>query len=174
MNIIILGLPGSGKTYFADKLASKISGLRISSDTVRNHMQQINKYDEVAKMEVYYEMLKLMEKAISNNQNVVLDGTFYKENIRNIFKEKAIMLNSSLSFIEIRANSSVIKGRLKKERKESEANFKVYLKIKGLFEPLSEKHLILYSDKGTLDEMQDKALAYINYTDGTVADSNIN
>lgn len=173
MIVIILGLPGSGKTYFAGKLALKIGGLHISSDTVRKHMQQINKYNEQAKLEVYDEMLKLTEKAISSNQNVVLDGTFYKENIRNMFKEEATLLNSSVSFIEIRANRSVIKDRLKM-RKESEADFKVYLKIKSLFEALPEKHLILYSDKGTLDEMQDKTLAYINYPDGKVADSKAN
>jgi len=174
MNVIVFGLPGSGKTYFADRLASKINGLHISSDTVRNHMQQQLKYHDQAKMEVYHKMLKLMEKAISNKQNIVLDATYYKENIRNLFKQKATLLNSKIYFIEIRANKSVIKERLDKKRNESEADFNVYLKIKSTFEPLRERHLILHSDKEGLNEMLNKALVSINFSDGRATDQKLN
>jgi len=167
INVVVFGLPGSGKTYFADKLSSRINGLHISSDTIRQQLQQQDKYREQAKMEVYYKMLKLMEKAIRNKQNTVLDGTFYKAMIRDLFKEKAGLLNSDLYFIEIRSNESTIQERVNSKRKESDADFEVYLKIKSIFEPLSEDHLILYSDRGKPDDMLNKAVAYINYPDGT-------
>jgi predicted kinase len=168
MNVIIFGLPGSGKTFFAEKLASRIGGSHISSDTVRQQLQQTDKYREQAKMAVYYEMLKLMGKAISHQQNTVLDATFYQQDIQKLFKKKASLLNSPLYFIEIRADESTIRDRVSKKRKESEADFKVYLQIKNVFEPLVEDHLILYSGRDEPEEMLTKTLTYINYQDGTV------
>jgi predicted kinase len=157
-------LPGSGKTYFAKKLAAKINGLHISSDTIRQQLQQQNKYQEQAKMDVYYEMLRLMEKAIHHKQNAVLDATFYKAMIRDLFKEKAGLLNSAIYFIEIQASQPVIQERVSRKRLDSDADFKVYLEIKQLFEPLKEDHLILCSSMEE-DDMLHKSLAYINYPD---------
>lgn len=167
IDVIVFGLPGSGKTYFAEKLATRINGLHISSDTIRQGLQQSHKYHQQSKMEVYLEMLNLMEKAIRNKQNTVLDATFYKSAIRNLFKEKARVLNNPLYFIEIRADESTIRDRVNKKRKDSEADLEVYFKIKHVFEPLKDNHLVLHSGKGELDSMLDKALDYINYLDGT-------
>jgi predicted kinase len=166
VNVIVFGLPGSGKTYFAEKLAGKINGLHISSDSVRQHLQLSDKYQEHAKMKVYLELLRLMEKAICQQHDIVMDATFYKADIRNLFKKRAELLKSKIYFIEVRADESTIKDRVKKKRKESEADFKVYLKIKNVFEPLEEDHLILHSGQGNLDHMLTKALAYIHYSDG--------
>jgi predicted kinase len=166
INVLVCGLPGSGKSFFAERLASVINGLHISSDTTRQQLQQADKYGDQAKIQVYQEMLKLMEKAIWNKQNTVLDATFYKAMIRNLFKERAGQLNSPLYFIEMRADESTIRDRVSEKRKESEADFKVYLKIKSDFEPLKEEHLVLHSGKEQLNDMLGKALTYINYCNG--------
>jgi predicted kinase len=166
INVLVCGLPGSGKSFFAERLASVINGLHISSDTTRQQLQQADKYGDQAKIQVYQEMLKLMEKAIWNKQNTVLDATFYKAMIRNLFKERAGQLNSPLYFIEMRADESTIRDRVSEKRKESEADFKVYLKIKSDFEPLKEEHLVLHSGKEQLNDMLGKALTYITYCNG--------
>ena len=165
MNIAIFGLPGRGKTFLAKELAKRINAVLISSDTVRNELKQNGKYDDKAKLEVYHSMLKLMDVAINQKQNVVLDATFYRENIRHLFKEKAAEHQSSLYFIEMKAAESVIKERVDKKRPDSEANFEVYLKIKSEFEPLQENHLVLYPAHEGSSEMIGRVLAYINYQD---------
>jgi predicted kinase len=165
MNIAIFGLPGSGKTFLAKELAKRINGLHISSDTVRKELKKRGKYNEKAKLEVYHAMLKLMDAAIKHKQNVVLDATFYKENIRSLFEKKAGEYHNPLYFIEMRAAESVIKERVDKKRPDSEADFEVYLKIKNEFEPLREDHLVLYPDHEELDKMLDRVLSYTNYQD---------
>jgi len=162
MNIAIFGLPGSGKTYFASQFASKINALHISSDAVRKDLLQMGHYEEQAKSIVYQTMLQLMVNANKKEQNLVLDATFNKRHIRNLFMEKARELHQQLYFIEIKADESVIRERLRHKRPDSEADFDVYLKIKKEFEQVDEDHLVLNSDKESLDEMLGRALVYIN------------
>lgn len=168
MIVIVFGLPGSGKTYFASKLALRIGGLHISSDAIRQQ-QQKRKYHEEDKMEIYHAMLVLMEKA-GPDKNVVLDATFYKERIRNMFKDKARSLGINIYFIEMKADELVIKERVSRKRPETEADFTVYFIIKSQFEPLKEEHLILNSDQEDLNIMLDKAEEYIEYRNGPSTD----
>jgi predicted kinase len=170
MNIAVFGLPGSGKTLFARQLASRLNGVHISSDNIRSSLDRQGKYSDQAKLEVYQVMIRLMEDAIVNQQNVILDATFYKEDVRNLFIKKATQLDSTLFWIEIKAAEFVIKYRLSKKRRDSEAGFDAYLKVKSEFEPLTDEHLTLYSDLEELKEMLNKALVYINYPNGSTAD----
>jgi predicted kinase len=163
MVVVVFGLPGSGKTFFARQLMLRINARYISSDNVRAELEQLGKYNKQTKLLIYKEMLSLMEKAITSNHSVVVDATFYKDSIRNEFKVKTRQFNSVLHFIEIKAADTVVMERLKIKREDSEADFKVYLKIKSEFEPLAEDHLILYSDRDQITVMLNKALAYINY-----------
>jgi predicted kinase len=165
MIVIVFGLPGSGKTYFASKLAAKIHGVHISSDHLRERLQRRVMYQEQPKMEVYHEMLTLMEKA-AFRKNVVLDATFYKEDIRNLFIEKAKALKINLYFIEMRADESIIRERVSKKRKGTDADFDVYLRIKNTFQPFMGNHLILDSGREELNEMLNKAEQYIEYRNG--------
>jgi predicted kinase len=162
MIIVIFGLPGSGKSYFARKLAKRLNARLISSDAVRQQLRQNGKYDDQAKITVYLEMLSLMETGIKDHQSIVLDATFFKAGIRELFKEKAGELGEPVYFIEIRANEETIKTRVSKPRPDSEADFEVYLNVKREFEPLTEDHLVLYSDREPIERMLDEAMAYLN------------
>jgi predicted kinase len=163
MNVLVCGLPGTGKTFFGRLLAQKIKALHLSSDSIRNDLMPIHLYDDLSKMEVYQTMLVRMEEAIKVKTNTVLDATFYKADIRHLFKEKAAAMHSKLCFIEIRASDAVIKERINRKRQDSDADFKVYLQIKEAFEPLQEAHLTLYSDQQELNHMLNEALIYIGY-----------
>lgn len=162
MIIVIFGLPGSGKSYFARSLANRLNARLISSNAVRQQLRKNGKYDDQAKIAVYLEMLSLMEAGIKDHQSIVLDATFFKAEIRKLFKEKAGELGEPVYFIEISANEEAIKSRVSKPRPDSEADFEAYLKVKREFEALTEDHLVLYSDREPIDRMLDAAMAYLN------------
>ena len=166
MTIVIIGLPGSGKTFFAKHLAKAIKCVHISSDELRSIKHKRGIYGEQTKLEIYNLMLTLMELAINYRQDTILDATFYKENIRKLFCEKAGELNSPFYFIEIKAEDATIKERLSKTRPDSEADYSTYLKLKSQFEPVQQNHLTLYSDRQSIDEMLNVALTYIHVTNG--------
>src|SRR4249920_2609436 len=89
MVIIIFGLPGSGKSYFASRLAKRIHADYINSDRIRKKMFPDGTYSEREKQSVYDEMLELMRRLMRQNKNAVLDATFYKEDIRKQFIDGA-------------------------------------------------------------------------------------
>jgi predicted kinase len=64
MIIIVMGLPGSGKSYFAQRLAITINADYISSDRVRKTMMSSRTYSTKEKLLVYDEMLSQMQLAV--------------------------------------------------------------------------------------------------------------
>lgn len=159
MIIIVFGLPGSGKTYFASRLADAISAEYVNSDVERNKMLAVKTYSNEEKQAVYDHMLRLMKQAIMDNRDLVLDATFYKESIREKFLNEAS--GSEVVFIEVFASEEITRHRLSKKRDDSDADYNVYKKINSEWEPLQTGHLILESTNNNIDTMIATAADYI-------------
>ncbi|MCQ6958730.1 AAA family ATPase [Mucilaginibacter aquariorum] len=164
MIVIVCGLPGTGKTFFASALASRLNARLISSDVVRTNLKRRGKYDEDNKNAVYAAMLLILAEALQDHDSVVLDATFYKSAIRDLFTAKARQYGEPFYFIQLLASGKTIKERMKQKRRDSEADFDVYLKIKAAFEPLTERHLDLNSEEEQLQAMLSQALSFIRQT----------
>ena len=156
-----MGLPGSGKSYFAKHLSGKLKCVYISSDETRKKMKAMGKYRLEDKLAVYREMRSLAKNAIEQGKQVVLDATFYKENIRNEFISLALVKNIPYSLIWIEASLEIIKERLAKKREDSEADFEIYLKLAQQFENPELPYLKLESKRNNIEEMVCKAEEYI-------------
>src|SRR5688572_2508470 len=89
MIVIFMGLPGSGKSYLANRLSTAINADYISSDRLRKKMIACRTYSENEKELVYNEMLTQMRQAINQNKDLVLDASFYKNETRNKFRDEA-------------------------------------------------------------------------------------
>jgi predicted kinase len=159
MVTIVFGLPGSGKSYFASRLAERISARYISSDRVRMEMLPVRTYSEEEKMLVYKEMLNRVREAEIRNMDVVLDATFYKDAIRKQFPEG---IKSPIRWIEITADERTVHRRLQRSRETSEADYKAYLKIREQWEPLVDDHLVLHSDDNNIEAMLKTAVHYLS------------
>ena len=70
--ILIMGLPGSGKTSLAKLLAPMFNAVLINEDEVR---KEANDFDlsEVGRSIHTNRMKRLADEAIQNNRNVVVD-----------------------------------------------------------------------------------------------------
>jgi predicted kinase len=161
MLIIVAGLPGSGKSYFAEKLASMLGFTYINSDQLRQTMHVSGKYTPEDKLLVYNAMLREAAWKLEQKESVVVDATFYHHSMREMFVRLARAYNVPLHLIEIFADEIVIKERLKSPRKYSEADYSVYEKVRDDFEEITMPHLVLESADNNIDEMLTKARAYI-------------
>ncbi len=161
MVIIVLGLPGSGKSYFASRLAGMIHAVHINSDRVRKEMFATRTYSPEEKDSVYTQMLVRMKEVMSRGLSVVIDATFYKNDIRNRFIAGAGG-DENLAVIEIKAGDALVRERVGKQRADSEADFEIYALIKSKWEPLDFPHLVLESTENNIGEMLNKAAAYLH------------
>ncbi len=159
MIILVLGLPGSGKSYFAERLAEKIGAEYVNSDRLRKALFPKRTYSEDEKIKVYEVMLNKMEGAIAQNNYMVLDATFHKASIREPFNAKS---KGNLRFIEIQVDEEIVRERLKESRPFSEADFEVHRLLQKEWEPLLESHLTLQSTNNNIETMLQKAIEYLN------------
>lgn len=160
MIIIVFGLPGSGKSYFASRLAKVMHANYVNSDKVRKEIFEKRVYSEQEKRAVYNEMLEQMKEAARQKKNLVLDATFHKKDTREMFVEE-MKDKGGILFIEVQADENIIRERLKKPRLYSEADFEIYKLIYRQNEPLDEPHLILKSTDNNIDQMLRKASEYL-------------
>jgi len=161
--IIRISAPaGSGKTFFAERLAQRNGAVHLSSDRLRKELFPVQRvYSEGEKGVVYSTMLQRMTEAVQNGAHVILDATFYKEDLRNPFINEAHRLKVKIHFMYISASESLIMKRTTVVREDSEADYEVYLKIKELYEPMQLTHLSLSSEEDNIDDLIQKALEYI-------------
>lgn len=162
MVIIVFGLPGSGKSYFASRLAKKLRAVYVNSDELRMKLLAERTYTDAEKLFVYDTILASMKDAIQQKKAIVLDATFYKQSIRAKFEHAADAAREQIIYIEVTAAEELIKERVSRSRKVSEADYGVYLKLKKAAEPLVQDHLVLQSTNSEVSPMIEKAIQYIN------------
>lgn len=164
MVVIVFGLPGSGKSYFASRLAEKINAEYVNSDRLRKEMFSSRTYSESEKNAVYNAMLKRMEEAITGKIDLVIDATFHLNKIRRQFINSSAGKTKPL-FIEVKANEKIIQERVKTKRIYSEADFEVYKLVRDQWEDLQEPHLLLESTNENINSMLETALRYLHKND---------
>jgi predicted kinase len=161
MIIIVFGLPGSGKTYLASRLAKKIGVKRISSDVLRKELVKSPTYSKDEKLLIYKKMFEIMCDYVSNREHLIIDGTFYKAAMRNTYIKQIELQGGEIKFIEIKADKAIIKERLSHERINSDADYHIYELIAREFEPYIEDHLILHSTNDNIVELLETAISYL-------------
>jgi predicted kinase len=161
MIILVFGLPGTGKTFFAEHLAEKIGAVHLNTDFVREKLQFKGHYDEKTKQQVYNELFKQAQMEFKKGSDVIVDGTFHVSRRREQLEKLAKEENKKVYYIEMKAEEKAARKRLKKSRKHSEADPDVYETIKNEFEPLANKSLELWSDREDIDKMIEKAKKFI-------------
>jgi hypothetical protein len=146
MLILVCGLPGTGKTTVAERIAEKTRSRLLSTDVMRKEIIERPGYTEKEKEMVYGLVFGMAERMLRDSKNVVLDGTFYKKGLRDSVREIAEKTGSDFHLVEVVCGERIIKERLgdrKKARSASDADFGVYKKIKRVFEPVRGEHFVI-------------------------------
>lgn len=161
MLIIVSGLPGSGKSYFATKLAERLGAEYISSDQTRKSMDAMGRYRFEDKLTVYEEMAKKTGEGLRQNRAIVVDATFYRHEMRDIFSTLCKLLHKPYFYFEIHADKKLIEERLSQPRIDSEADFAVYQQLVREYESPGNDRMVLESTNSNIEAMLTEALAYI-------------
>ncbi len=151
MLVVVLGLPGAGKSVLADALAQELGAVIVRSDEVRKRHFPEPRYSEEEKDAVYALMLSEAREALLLKKPVVLDATFYKErHRRNAFlaaEKMRVPIHFWVVFADEKTVLKHLRHRLsakeKGERVVSNAFVKEYYKVKSEFEPVRERRIVV-------------------------------
>lgn len=163
--VIVFGLPGSGKSFFAARLAEHLHMAHVSSDTVRTEMEIRGQYSDESRLVVYDEMKRRADKILSQGHGAVIDATFSVAGSFDLFTALSEKHARSLILFRIIAEESLIKERLRTRRSESEADYQVYIKLKQSDVEPSLSYHPLTSTNDNIDEMIEAAVAIIQQYD---------
>lgn len=161
MIIIVSGLPATGKSFFSNELSAEIEAIHLNTDKIREQIGKKGEYDKQSKQQVYNELKFQARKNLEKGENVIVDGTFHKKKRRNEFKELAREMKKPFYLIEMKSSEKTIERRLKEKRQYSEADYKVYKKLKNEYEPPSMEHLVLRNDEEDINELIEITKKYI-------------
>lgn len=158
MLIALSGLPATGKTTLAKKVAKKINAEILRTDVIRKEIIRQPKYTEEEKETVYKEMFSRAGNLISSGKSVILDANFYKKSQRDEAKNIAERTQAKYFLVEVVCPEKEIIGRMKvrgKSNDESDARkMDVYYKVKSAWEPIAEPHIVVdASQRGALKKV---------------------
>ncbi len=161
MLVLITGLPGTGKSTVANHLARRINGQVLRTDAIRKRLFPKPSYTEEEKEIVYKSLFLITENLLKVKSNVVLDGTFYKKDLRQQIYRTATSTRSKLIVVECIASEDAIGRRMKRRKKRkrrglSDADEEVYTKLKKEYEQIDSDHIVLDTSRPlneTLNEL---------------------
>lgn len=154
---ITTGLTGTGKTTVARKFSIDYNAKHISTDTVRKEFAGIEKYERhfdiyntglynPKKMrETYDKIFKKADFLLNNQKNVILDGTFKTEKLREIAKKIAEKNNACFLILYCNCPKEKVKKFLNarvKKKSISDGRWEIYIKQRDSFEKPRQNHLV--------------------------------
>ncbi len=160
--IVLIGLSGSGKSYFAKRLAECCGYEVLRSDVIRKELAGL-KPTESAKAafgggiytpqmteRVYQTLLRRAKDIVSKGGKVVLDATF----LRKWQRELVFRHFPSAVFVWINEPEEVVIKRLQSRKGDvSDADVSVYRKQKKIFEPPEESLTTFVLRSGEWDKL---------------------
>ncbi|WP_192350884.1 AAA family ATPase [Algoriphagus sp. Y33] len=167
MLIIVMGVPGSGKSYFSARLAEQLSAVHLQTDRIRKDMNLKGKYSDEEKLLVYQYVCEKAEELLKKGETVIVDATFHLEILRELFFQMAAKLEIQAVSILVEADEITVKRRLENPRKHSEADYEVYQKIMRDFDPVLHPFLHITSTDTTIEAMLHKAINYLKIGNDT-------
>ena len=161
MIILVYGLPGTGKSFFAQLLAKKLNAVHLSEDMIRDKLNAKGVNDESTQQQIYNELYKQIMIELREKHEVIVEGVFIKSIRREMVKNIAVEIDEPIYLIELRADESTVKKRLRKTRRHNNIGFEQYKLMEQEFEPESDHHLVLLTDEEPVEDRVARAIRFI-------------
>lgn len=165
--LMMVGLPGTGKSSIVEHVAKAMSPVVISTDNVRTQLRPQPTYSAAEMMLVYEVSYALIEKRLKQGQRVVFDASNYLAARRQFVIRMATRCGAPVAICYVQASQAVIRWRLvqrdsanRREGDLSDANWAVYKWMVEAQEPVAGPHLILDTTSAPTDKLAERLNQY--------------
>jgi len=129
---VLIGPPGTGKSYLASRLSRLVGTVLVQTDAIRKERFPRPTYSSKESAAVYAHAHRTIESALSDRRDVVFDATNLEEARRRTLYEIAERAGAALHLVWMWAPVAVIARRLwqrgvaRDPEDRSDANWSVY------------------------------------------------
>ena len=147
--IVVSGLPGSGKSYFCNRLAERLPFVILESDALRKTLFASPGYSPPESHRLFQASHLLIEKLLKKGIPVILDATNLSERYRERLYSIAERLDVKLILVRVEAPVEVILERLKARQEganlgdNSDADWEVYQRMKTTAQKIQRNHYVV-------------------------------
>jgi len=144
--IVVSGLPGTGKSYFCQRLAERLPCLVLESDALRKQLFSVPTYSVPESSRLFQTIHQLVDELLSKGIPVVLDATNLSERYRERLYNIAERRNAKLILVRVEAPPDVVRKRLASRltqtgiKGNSDADWTVYQQMKSTVEKIRHNH----------------------------------
>ena len=120
--IVVSGLPGTGKSYFCNKLAERLPFIILESDALRKIIFPRPSYSPPESSHLFGAVHLLIERLLKKGISLILDATNLSERYREHLYSIADHLDAKLVLVRVEAPPQVVHERLKTRPGNSESS----------------------------------------------------
>ncbi|MCS7258991.1 MAG: AAA family ATPase [candidate division WOR-3 bacterium] len=178
--IMVMGLPGSGKTYIAERVAQKLGAHYLSTDIIRKEITNTpieeHRFEGYGKgiyradisQKTYAELYRRSYNYLAGGISCVVDGTFAWESSRIELQDIASKTKAQFFIVHCTCPEKIILSRLKRRphtASVSDATPEIYFRIRDYFEPVKERQN--YLEINTAKSVRENLLKIIKFINKT-------
>jgi predicted kinase len=161
--VVVVGLPGSGKSHFSRRLAERVGAAIINTDMVRRTLSDRPCYSAQESYLVYRISHMLIKRLLDQGYYVIFDATNLQESGRKKLYKIAEEVGAKLVIVRMVVSEHIAHQRLRKREERpspgdlSEANWAVYEYMKPGEERIRREHIVVDSSQDitpALDEVE--------------------
>ncbi len=151
--IAVSGLPGTGKSYFCNKLAERLPFLILESDALRKVLFPSPSYSSPESWRLFQACHLLIDRLLKKGVPLILDATNLSERYRERLYSIADRLDVKLILVRVEAPPQVVYERLKSRQEgvnsvsKSDADWAVYQRMKPTVQKIRRNHYAVNTAK---------------------------
>ncbi len=149
--VVLVGLPGTGKSYFAAQLAALFPLAVVESDVMRKALFPRPSYTSKESARVFAAIHALLRELLARGVPALLDATNLVEANRRVLERIAEEADAGLVLVRLTAPESVARKRLEARsasgnaRTNSDADWSVYKRLLREDQPIQRNHVVVDS-----------------------------
>ena len=151
--VVLSGLPGTGKSRFAQTLTNFVPFLVLESDQLRKRLVQSPSYNKNENARLFSAIRRLAIQYLAEDMPLLIDATNLRESYRQPIYSIADRLGVPVVTIWFTASPTVIRRRLAKREAEknpdehSDATWHDYLRLRDTEDPIGREHISITSSQ---------------------------
>ncbi len=151
--VVLCGLPGTGKSHFAARLARRIPAIILGSDRLRKSLVASPAYTRSEHIRVFQAIHYLLEELLIEGCLVIFDATNLTEQTRQPLYDIAQRTGAALTLVQCHAPPDLVRRRLAQRAdgqaspSGSDADWRIYCRLLPGVEPVARRHFRVDSSR---------------------------